>query len=368
MGIAIEPYGEEHIPAVRAFNARLSAAGVDGEMRFPEHPLTEWLPHLPGRRIYQEPFVALDDGAVRGGFILKHQEFSFRGEARAIAHYRLPLSEGIVDRRYAGLGIRMLRSALQKQPLLFALGMGGFEQPLPRMLKAMGWRMTAVPFHFRVTRPFRFLRGMRALRGTALRRMLLDAAAFSGAGWAGLQVSQWRAGGRGASGAVEICDRFGPWADALWEKSNYGYGLAAVRDRAALELLYPAASPRFVRLQVRRGPMTAGWAVVLDTRMRGHKQFGDLRVGTIADCLAAPENAALVVRAAARELEARGVDLIISNQAHGAWTKALRAAGFLSGPSNFLFAASPRLAELLEPFDLSEIHMNRGDGDGPVHL
>ena len=49
---------------------------------------------------------------------------------------------------------------------------------------------------------------------------------------------------------------------------------------------------------------------------------------------------------------------------------ALERAGFLRGPSNFIFAASKNLAKLLEPFDSAkdEIHINRGDGDGPIHL
>jgi hypothetical protein len=76
------------------------------------------------------------------------------------------------------------------------------------------------------------------------------------------------------------------------------------------------------------------------------------------------------VRAARRELERRRVDLIVTNQAHSAWQAALRDEGFLSGPTNFLFAASPQLAQLLAPFETAqnEFHINRGDGDGPIHL
>jgi len=91
-------------------------------------------------------------------------------------------------------------------------------------------------------------------------------------------------------------------------------------------------------------------------------------VGTIVDCLAPPEDAVTVVRAATRTLESRGVDLIVSNQLHAAWSQALAATGFRRGPSNFLFAASPALAVLLEDAGDGELHINRGDGDGPIHL
>jgi hypothetical protein len=60
------------------------------------------------------------------------------------------------------------------------------------------------------------------------------------------------------------------------------------------------------------------------------------------------------------------VDLIVSNQLHGAWVSALRGAGFRAGPSNFIFAMSKALTALIP--EGAEVHINRGDGDGPIHL
>jgi hypothetical protein len=108
--------------------------------------------------------------------------------------------------------------------------------------------------------------------------------------------------------------------------------------------------------------------VLLDTQMRGHLQFGDMRVGSIVDCLAAPEQAGAVMRAAAGVLEERGVDLMVSNQLHRAWSDALQQAGFRKGPSNFLLALSPALAECVNGAGDDGFHFNRGDGDGPIHL
>jgi hypothetical protein len=140
------------------------------------------------------------------------------------------------------------------------------------------------------------------------------------------------------------------------------------------------------------------------------------------DCLAPPECAGAAIRAAAGLLEQRGVDLIVSNQLHGAWCTALVESGFRMGPSNYLLALSPALAEaggvgemrpqagvdrlkpvpplqaqagsvgpdgsvrpqagvgklkLAPPLQAeaagrlkptSPFHFNRGDGDGPIHL
>jgi hypothetical protein len=231
------------------------------------------------------------------------------------------------------------------------------------MLRAMGWTVAPVPFYFRVIHPARFLRNIRGARQNPWQALAMDLAAWTGVGSLGLRVLHWSRTARGSDVcAVNEVDDLSSWADELWKTARSKYGMCAVRDGATLQGLYPSSDARFVRLECR----PAGWALVLDTPMQANKYFGNLRVGTIADCMAKPEHAASVIGAARRYLTGRGVDLIISNQSHTAWTGALRADGFLEGPSNYLFGASKPLSELAGP--LSESHINRGDGDGPVNL
>jgi hypothetical protein len=237
------------------------------------------------------------------------------------------------------------------------------DRPLPRMLAAMGWRLEPVGFYFQVLRPARFLRNIRALRKTAARRSLLDLAASTGAGWLGVQALQMARFSAGPIAGVkqEQVRGFGSWADQLWEACHRHYVASGLRDSETLNRLYPAGDERFLIWKSARG-----WAVALDTQMRGDQYFGDLRVGTIVDALAQPEDAPGVIATCAAALAERGVDLIISNQRHRAWAGALRQAGFLEGPSNFIFAVSKKLGEIIGP--LEEVHINRGDGDGPIHL
>ena len=373
MALAITPFTADLVAAVKQFNSRLLGSGVFHEFQFHESPTCAWLPKIEGRRIYQEYFVAAEDGAVRGGYVLKHQPFSFRGELQNLPFYHGPISEGLFNRKYRSVGALLTRHALDSQPLLFALGMGGWDQPLPRMLKAMRWKMFEVPFYFFAAKPFRFLRRIRAVRSTAFRTAAAEAGAWSGAGWLAiraLQALRRRTPANASATKADTVPDFGEWADELWESCHDKYALAALRDRETLNILYPRANPKFHRLVVRCNGRTIGWAVVLDTAMHGHKYFGGLRVGSIVDCFGDPRQAASVAAQALAHLRERGVDLIVSNQSHQAWGAALRAAGFLKGPSNFLFAASPQLAARLDPFDAhqQELHFNRGDGDGPIHL
>ncbi|MHB8900423.1 MAG: hypothetical protein ACYC6Y_16855, partial [Thermoguttaceae bacterium] len=176
MSITIVPFTVDLQEGVRQLNRRLAEGGV--ENRFPESPVPDWLPRREGASVYQEHFLALgDDGAVRGGYILKTQEFLIDGRLRTIADLRLPLSEGIVNADFNFLGLQLVTSALARQPLLFALGMGGYSQPLPQLLKAMRWSVGPVPFLFRVVRPGPFLKNIQALRGSRARRLACDVAA-----------------------------------------------------------------------------------------------------------------------------------------------------------------------------------------------
>jgi hypothetical protein len=368
MPIAIHPYTPELVPAVKALNARLGAGGVASEFHFPESSVPEWLPKVDGRRIFQEYFVAVDGDAARGGFIVKHQDFWINNEVRPIAFYRLPLSEGIVNRAYTSVAVVMLRSALARRPVMFALGMGGMHNPLPQMLKALGWSLREVPFFFRVNHAAKFLRNIAPLRQDFRRRFLATVAASSGAGTFAIKCAQ-RLRSRIVSGVVsEAVNEFGGWADELWQGHAAQYFFSAVRDAVTLNVLYP--EEKYIRLKISRGSQVLGWAVALDTQMHGNKYFGDLRLGSIADCFAAPADTTAVIQGATRFLEDRGVDLIISNQAHQAWTDALKTTGYFSGPSNFIFAGSKSLAQLLAPLEVNfgRMHLNRGDGDGPINL
>jgi hypothetical protein len=368
MAIAIQPYTADRIPPVKAFNQRLAAGGIAPEFHFPESPTPYWLPKEKGRRIYQEYYLAVDGKEVRGGFILKYQDFLLDGEAVPIVFYRLPVSEGIVDKAYTSVGVLMLRHAMTMEPCLYALGMGGFDRPLPSMLKAMGWKLSAVPFYFRVQHPGPFLRQVAPLRQTAARRTLAGLAAATGAGWIGVKALHWLGTKGSAAGiSAELITTFGPWADDLWKRYASRYAMIADRQSDTLNLLYPPGK-NFLCLKIVRGAEVLGWAVVLDTQMRGNKYFGNLRVGTIADTFASPENARAVIHSATGFLENRGVDLLIANHSHATWGTALAAAGYLLGPSNFIFAAAKPLAERLVPFQTNQLYLLRGDGDGPVNL
>lgn len=369
MSIRIVPYEADHVPAVREFNARVRAGGV--RFQFPEEARSSRFPPEPGRAVYQEYFLAVEGEAVRGGYILKHHRIEVAGETIWGAVFRLPISEGAVNRRYALVGLELMKDALRRQSHLYILGLGGADEPLGRLARGLGWDFRAIPFRFRLLRPGKFLRRSPYVRRSPVRRALADVAAWTGLGSAGVRLAHRVLSRAPAERPEWTCvERFGPWADEVWEAARGACSLVSVRDSAALDVLYPPQNERFLRLAVSSRGRAVGWALLLDTRMSGNSIFDDLRVGSIADGLALPGYADAVVFASVRLLAGRGVDLIVSNQSHEAWLRALRRSGFLSGPTNFFLALSPALAERWKTSAgfPAGLHVNRGDGDGPIHL
>jgi hypothetical protein len=224
----------------------------------------------------------------------------------------------------------------------------------------------------RIVRPARFLRLNAYLRRTFARRAALDALAWSGVGWLGLHALHGTLALREDSRArAEVVPEFGPWADEIWERCADRYSVIALRDRVTMNALLPEDGwPKGIRLKISAGDRLLGWAVALDTQMKGDRRFGDLRVGSVVDCLALPEDAAAVAGAAFRFLRDRGVDLVFTNQSHPAWVRGFARSGFVILKNRRMFTASPQLREAMEPLEetLAGLHLTNMDGHGPMLL
>ncbi len=367
MAIVIQPYRREHEHAVQEFNLRLQASTGDPDLVFSQTATPRWLPPEGDNPVWNEFFVALEGSIVRGTYALKHEVIWLREKGlQRIACYHHPLSEGIINRAYASVGVLLARDALARQPFLYALGMGGYDRPIAKMLKALGFNMMLIPFYFRVVNPSNFFREIQALRQTPLRAMLMDIVAGSGTGFLAIKSIQAASRLRGTGEPVdtEEISEFSTWADDLWQKGLPSVSLAMVRDAKTLRLLYPKGMATTKRLLISRNKVPIGWAIVGERRK--DVKFGQMRVGSIVDSWAAPKNAASVVRAASLFLENNGMDLIVSNQSHQAWLRGFRKSGFFKGPSNFVFATSKQLTGLLQPLEENErtFHITRADGDG----
>lgn len=365
MSIRIERATAEDLPGIRRLNQRLQEGG--SRFRLPDSAGSLTGSASAGSPVWREFYVAQDSQAVRGGYQLKREPLRIGSSSTDVWNYKLPVSEGIVNRAYAMVGIQLLQDAMSRSERLYCLGMGGLALPLPKLLARLRWTVEAVPFQFRVIRSSGFLQNIRyGNRGKAA--AMIAVAHHSGLG--ALATSGWRFAARLRQPrlprglTVETLPAFGSEADQLFSDAQRSYAALVERTAAVLNMRFPREDGRFIRLMARSAGRPLGWVALTRSDLSDHKQFGSMRVGCIADGLCDPEAAPLMVRLATERLIAEGVDLIVSNQSHAAWVAALRRCGFAQGPSNFILGRSPGLATPR----LDEWHMNRGDGDGPINL
>src|SRR6266550_4035806 len=125
--LRFEVYEPKHVSMALAFNDRMLAAGVDARFLLHERPPV----FDADSQVSTEARVIVDGDQIRGGYLLQWRAFSIRGEIRQVCAYQTPISEGIINRKYASVGALMIRDALAVNPLLYAVGMGGPAQPLP---------------------------------------------------------------------------------------------------------------------------------------------------------------------------------------------------------------------------------------------
>lgn len=367
----ILPYPQHLEPAVARFNQRLKAGGQEAFL-FPESCTSRELPKVEGAPVWRDYFVAADDdlGEVRGGYIIRGQAFMNSGRPFELPFLKLPVSEGVIDRDFAFVGVSLLQDVIGRFPSVYALGMGGVAKTLPRLLARLGWWVGEVPFFFKIRNARPLPDQLSAFRDRDRLRVLFRLAAWSGLAFWGTWLAFPPA--RTPRGfLIEEMDGFGPWADEVWEAASKDYGLLGERSARTLPLLYRNFQPALRVIRVRDpGDRLIGWLACLVTRMRSHPQFGDLTVATLVDGMARLPDVADLIAAGTSFLESHRPDLIVSNQAHPVWGRGLRQCGFRRGPSNFAWAISPearrRLGEANDPLEVS--HLNRGDGDGPIHL
>lgn len=369
MAQKVVPYSREWEPAVAALNERLRQGGE--QLGFYESHTLDWPPKKEGDHVYREAFLAVDEGdVVRGGYVLRSQEFWIQGTKQILSSWQGPVTEGAIAPKYGMVFILLLQHMTRRQPLVFSWGHGGFDEKVPQMLRQLGWLMHKTPLCVRIARPHRVLRSLEYLRSTPLRRLILDGLAFSGLGTLAISGfhkirSLHSVSLQGASG--QVLDHAPEWADALWESTHQHYSCVARRDRRYLEVLFGGAVRDCILLGVFQGKEPVGWVAVKDTQMKEDKRFGNLRIGSIIDAFGPPQDAAIIIKIALDYLLDRGVDAIFSNQSHPEWIRAFSRNACIVSNNRRIFAASKQLVDLLSPFSdtKTKLYLTLGDGDGP---
>ena len=190
MAMRFVPFDDTHVAAVKAFNQRMLAGHADSEFLLATEPERRNRP--PDDPIEWTQYVVLDGEDVRGGVITMDQPGWVHGRTIRAVNFQSPLSEGTVDSKYTMVAMQLVKFMNKQGEAGYFAGMGSADRPLPKLLTASGWSLRPIPFLFRVHGVGNFLRELRLLQTTPLRRTGAAAARLTGLGALGLAVMQRR--------------------------------------------------------------------------------------------------------------------------------------------------------------------------------
>jgi len=377
--IQFVPLTRHLVQASEEFNERLRQGGVADEYfsSRPNHDRGE----APPAPMEAERYVGVDaDGRVRGAYILRWQFLWLRGERFLGACYGHPVSEGIIDKQYAMMGVSVLRDALKRCGYLHMLGASGRNGSVFRVAQHAGWQIEDVPFLFRVINGGRFLRRLPHMQRSEGRRLLATVGGATGlaqiaSGLLHGGSAVWNRGSpplRPSSNViVEEVDSLAGAADEVWGRANSQYAFCVVRDGAHVDPSFPLDRTDLHRLVVRHHGSIVGWSVVMTEGLsRVRNYLGDVVAGLIVDAFGDTAYASEVVRCATAYLADCGVDVVITNTSHDRWIAGYKRAGFLTWRSQYPLLVSKSLAHRIGDFPaiMPQTHMSRGDGDGVHYL
>ncbi|MGH9755747.1 MAG: hypothetical protein ACREA2_23435 [Blastocatellia bacterium] len=365
------------LKALARFNQRLRAGGREEQITL--------RPSLPGEAryrpagfpVYRRMMIAEDGREIRAAMLLYHHNVFIKGERRDFCWADMPVSEGIIDRKYSLAIIQLMKTATTHQPFLMTMGVGTPEVEAFRFLVKLGWRWRLAPFFFYPVRVTKALLGLRHFKERPKMRYaaLIGACSGVGAGLSGLLSLR-----RHLASFLSTCQSseeiaFDDWADRIFTDALPEYPVAIRSDAATLNIVYPPDNPGLTRLRARRKGakqdvgQDVGWIVVASKQMKDNHYFGDLKIGTLADGFGRAADAPALVAAGINYLAEAGADIIVANFLHSAWVRACCRAGMIAGPSNYNLFVSPGGPLLREDhWPPEEIHVARGHGDGLAAL
>ena len=141
--ISIERFDSlKHAKMLKDFNNRISSTGLVFDSSV--HPLLRY-PSI----INQEQFILVEnEETIRCVTKIKNQPYFCNGNRINFQDIQIPISESIVNKRFLASNLFFLKSITKRSENMHALGMGGIDQPLPRILNKLGFDLIVIDFLF----------------------------------------------------------------------------------------------------------------------------------------------------------------------------------------------------------------------------
>jgi hypothetical protein len=256
------------------------------------------------------------------------------------------------------------------------------EDAALRVFKGVGWRhLGVVPQYVRVLRARRFVRTF-ARRGQAflsdrwpwlwsiLPHASVPVAALVSAGFAGLAA----AGAlrrRAAGGAIVAEERaFDASYTELAERVKGKLGVWVYRDERYLATRYGRRPSAYRVLACREAGRLLGYCVLKIKQFDDDPRMGDIRMGTLVDCVFDPDQPAVLdalLAAAVTRCRRERIDVVFCSASLREMGRRLRRHAFVAMPGTLNAAVHDRTGVLGDIPSLESWHLMRGDSDADAN-
>jgi hypothetical protein len=152
----------------------------------------------------------------------------------------------------------------------------------------------------------------------------------------------------------------------LWQAVRTRFGACLARDQKYLQGRFGGHPHRYRVLGCRQDNSLLGYCIVKTKQFSNDPRMGNMKVGTIVDCLfdpAAPAVFQALLDRALKLCAREGVHAVLCTASHAAVRRLLRGNGFLAIPGNLNFAYHNRTDAPLQDIPLESWHLMRGDSD-----
>ena len=156
----------------------------------------------------------------------------------------------------------------------------------------------------------------------------------------------------------------------LAERVKRKFGVWVCRDERYLASRYGHTLGRYRLLACREGTRLLGYCLVKLKQFENDSRMGDLRMGTIVDCVADPDDAGVVnwlLRSGVELCRREQMDVVFCSASHREIRRHLRWNGFLGMRGTLHVAFHDRTGGLGPDVPLEAWHLMRGDSDADAN-
>jgi hypothetical protein len=257
------------------------------------------------------------------------------------------------------------------------------EAPL-KIFKGLGWRhLGVIPQYVYLSDPYAFFKNIRIGRLSFLRKSRATAGPLS------LPIVQWFMSvcysitlslfsvaailwkPHRPAGHIREEVAFDSSYDVLWQKVGGQFPAAVVRDRAYLQSRYGRKMKDYRLLAHRFNNELLGYCIVKIKRFSNDTRMGNMRVGTIVDCLFDPTDAPTLqslLTGAAQLCRSEKVAAIFCTASFRPLQRLLSLNGFIRIPGNLNFACHDKAGFVPSSLALESWHLMRGDSDADANF